>query len=205
MCLEASDEKRPVFEVDPNHMTRIIPAPISADDKGYTWEDMMGIFDQTPFPESKFSLWNSAHYYTDEDRKRALKPALDSYSHYLSNPFCSQDIKRMVSCIMSELLSFPEKSDATGIFMMLAQNGGGCNVQKEFGIRSVHADLMDSMMAHVKANSVETRILHLLKKTRYALSEEVAVRICKSKEVTSLTILWNCILSITLLKLYLEH
>jgi hypothetical protein len=45
----------------------------------------------------------------------------------------------------------------------------------------VYADMMDSMMDHMKANSIETRILNILKKTRYALSEQVAINIYRAQ------------------------
>jgi hypothetical protein len=174
VCLDESEEKKVFFEIDPTHMTKHIPAPINVDDKGHKWSNLMLIYERSEMLQTTFDVWQGQFR-----GKKDLKHNLESYSTYLENEDskCSQEVKKMVSCIVYELETFPEKYDATGIFIMLAQNGGVCNVQKEFGIRTVYADMMDSMMDHMKENSVETRVLNLLKKTRYALSEQVAVEI----------------------------
>jgi hypothetical protein len=178
VCLDESEEKMSFFEVCPAHMTKEIPAPITVTDKGHTWADLMKLFDETEFSKEISELWGRVHTQV----KQSMKQPLESYLHYLqSDPKCSSDVKKMVSCIVYELQTFPEKYDAAGVLLMLAQNGGVCNVQKEFGIRSVYAGMMDSMMDHMKANSVETRILNILKKTRYVISEQVAVSIYRAK------------------------
>jgi hypothetical protein len=163
------------FEINPLHMTRNIPPPLTAKQtKGYSWKDILKVFEVTEIDDSAFDMWKG---YEEEDlfgTRAEMKSRLETYTQYLSSSKGAPDVKNKASCIAFELKNYPEKYDAVGILMALAQNGGVCNVQKEIGIRSVYASMMDSMMAHTTENSVETKVLTLLKKNRLALSELVA-------------------------------
>jgi hypothetical protein len=110
VCLDESEETMNFFEVHPAHMTKEIPAPISITDKRYTWADLMSFFVKSELSTNILNPWEYA-----EHQAQHILPALQSYVDYLeSDKQCSEDVKKMVSCIVYELQTFPEKYNAPG-------------------------------------------------------------------------------------------
>jgi hypothetical protein len=171
-----NEEKVSFFEVNPAHMTKTVAAPLTVKQtEGCSWNDILEIFAKTDISAEAFQLWKGYQEGHLFNSKAEVKGRLDTYTYYLTSDLrCAGDVKNMANCIAYEMKNFPEKYDAAGILMALGQNGGVCNVQKEIGIRMVYAAMMDSMMEHMKENSVETKVLSLLKKNRFVLSELVA-------------------------------
>jgi hypothetical protein len=157
------------------HILKAVAAPLTVKQtEGCSWNDILEIFAKTDIPNEAFDLWKGyieRHLFTT---KADVKRNLETYRQYVIESKTPADVKNMVSCIAFEIKNFSEKYDIVGILMALAQNGGVCNVQKEIGIRTVYAAMMDSMMEHMKEKSIETKVLTLLKKSRFVLSGLVA-------------------------------
>eukprot|EP00475_Leptophrys_vorax_P005903 TRINITY_DN1357_c0_g1_i1.p1 TRINITY_DN1357_c0_g1~~TRINITY_DN1357_c0_g1_i1.p1 ORF type:complete len:416 (+),score=105.79 TRINITY_DN1357_c0_g1_i1:62-1309(+) len=164
------------FEIEEKHMMTAIPAPLTAKEtKGCSFTDIMEIFEKTSFSKDAFSLWRGYYEGLLFQCKEDVRSKLSSYAPYLKSSQCPQDIMNMMNCIAYEMKHNPDKYDAVGILMALAQNGGVCSVQRGIGIRAVYAAMIDSMMDHMKHNSVETKVLSLLRKCRFVLAEQVAM------------------------------
>jgi len=87
----------------------------------------------------------------------------------------------MAKFIQYEFTNHSENYDVFGILLALAQNGNACNVQKEIGVRMVYAAMMDNCFEHMRAESLETRLLTILRQSREAYAErtaEVAIKEC---------------------------
>jgi len=163
-------------------MTKAIPAPLTAQEtEGYSFANVLEVCQATTFSEEILSLWKGWMEANLFSSKAEVQRKLTGYPDYLKSEKCAAEVKNMVSSIAFELVKFPEKYDAAGVMIALAQNGGTCHVQMEIGIRTVYAAMMDSLMEHMKANAVETKILSLLRKNRLGLSEKVAYTLCKEK------------------------
>eukprot|EP00475_Leptophrys_vorax_P044435 TRINITY_DN889_c0_g2_i12.p1 TRINITY_DN889_c0_g2~~TRINITY_DN889_c0_g2_i12.p1 ORF type:complete len:370 (-),score=95.75 TRINITY_DN889_c0_g2_i12:61-1170(-) len=178
------ENKVSFFVLDEDHIKKAVQMPLSAEETaGCTYQDILDIHNKTTYPTEVFEMWRG--YMESQSHissKEAVLAQLRHYSDYLNNAErSSATVRAMVSCIAYELKSFPEKYDAVGIMMALAQNGGVCDVQKEIGIRAVYAAMTDSMMQHMKSNALETKVLTLLKKQRVVVSEEVVKDICIKK------------------------
>jgi hypothetical protein len=174
------EQKVSLFKVNPEHMTRAIAAPVAVEEtQGHSFLDIMVIFEKTEFTTELLDLWKGWQEGNLFSSKDSVRTRLSTYSSYLEASKTADEVKNMANAIAYELVKFPEKYDAAGIMIALAQNGGVCNVQKEIGVRTVYAAMMDSMMEHMNANAIETKVLSLLKKNRFALSESVAYKLCK--------------------------
>eukprot|EP00475_Leptophrys_vorax_P044432 TRINITY_DN889_c0_g1_i9.p1 TRINITY_DN889_c0_g1~~TRINITY_DN889_c0_g1_i9.p1 ORF type:complete len:399 (+),score=95.61 TRINITY_DN889_c0_g1_i9:52-1197(+) len=172
------------FAVDETHMKKTVEMPLSASEtEGCSFQDIIEVHKNTEYPTEVFTMWAGYQEYSQAlHSKESVSTYLEFYNDYLSSTGkASETVRAMVSCIAYELKSFPEKYDAVGIMMALAQNGGVCDVQKEIGIRAVYAAMTDSMMQHMKSNALETKVLTLLKKQRVVVSEEVVKDICIKK------------------------
>jgi hypothetical protein len=166
-----------LFQINTKHFGKPIAPPLTIKQtEGCSFANILEIFERTEIGVDVLEMWKGYAEMQLFSSKDDVQSKLETYTHYLAN--VSEDIVQMVAAIAYDLVTFPEKYDAAGVCMALAQNGGVCNVQKEIGIRAVYADMMNSMMEHMQASSVETKVLTLLKRNRLALSELVAMEYC---------------------------
>eukprot|EP00475_Leptophrys_vorax_P030379 TRINITY_DN4545_c0_g1_i6.p1 TRINITY_DN4545_c0_g1~~TRINITY_DN4545_c0_g1_i6.p1 ORF type:complete len:428 (-),score=98.63 TRINITY_DN4545_c0_g1_i6:168-1382(-) len=166
------ESKEQCFQINWKHVDVPIAAPLAVKQvEARSFADIIRVAKKTTIPKEVADVWGG-YGFSDS--------YLDCYLPYLESNQSSLEVKNMVSCIAHELVNSQKQYDVPSILAALSAHGGVCNVQKEIGIRMVYAGMMDSMMEHMKANSLETRVLNILKRARVALSEEVAIEICKS-------------------------
>jgi len=166
------------FIIEQNHMISSIPCPIKADVlSSYELEAFDILISDAIFEQQYFDLWvgySGSKIFNSESDVRYR------YSTYLSYLKTSpEEVQNIAKCIVHELKTYPEKYDLTSIVMALAQNGGICAVQKEVGLRMVYASMTDSILQHINAESIETKVLLLLKNLRETLTERAAEKILR--------------------------
>jgi len=108
-----------------------------------------------------------------------IKYRFSTYLSYIRT--AAEDVQNITKSIIHEIKSYPDKYDVPSIILALAQNGGVCNVQKEVGLRMVYASMTDSILQHVNSESIETKILIILRNLRETLCEKTAEKVIRQK------------------------
>jgi hypothetical protein len=161
-------------------MTRTIESPISAEvlDQ-YKLEDFDSLLQGVNFPSELLALWVGYSGETLFSSGEAVTWRFSTYRSYILS--AADDVKNIARSIIHEIKTYPDKYDIPSILLALAQNGGVCNVQKEVGLRMVYASMTDSMLQHVNASSIETKILMMLRYLRETLSERTAEKVVRKR------------------------
>eukprot|EP00475_Leptophrys_vorax_P007564 TRINITY_DN14794_c1_g1_i3.p1 TRINITY_DN14794_c1_g1~~TRINITY_DN14794_c1_g1_i3.p1 ORF type:complete len:356 (-),score=82.18 TRINITY_DN14794_c1_g1_i3:84-1151(-) len=169
MLLELGESSQSLFKVNQQHVKKDVPMPLSASEiKKYSFADLLSIHEETTYSDETLSMWGR------RSSKATIRHRLAHYTDYLNNTQRSSEaVRSMISCIVHELKSSPEKCDVAGILLALGMHASMCDVQKEIGIRTVFAAMTDSMMHHMKANALDSKVLMLLKRDRSIVTEMV--------------------------------
>jgi len=122
------------------------------------------------FSEDLLALWvdysGNRLFRTEDD----VKYRFSTYLPYIKT--AAEDVQNITKSIIHEIKTYTDKYDVPSIILALAQNGGVCNVQKEVGLRMVYASMTDSILQHINSESIETKILIILRNLRETLSEK---------------------------------
>jgi len=168
------------FKVVADHMTKTIESPISAQILGeYKITDWDTLIQGVSFPNELLALW--VGYCGDRlfNSAEDVKYRFLTYQSYIQN--APEDVKNIARSIIHEIKTYADKYDIPSILLALAQNGGVCNVQKEVGLRMVYASMTDSMLQHITSESIETKILIMLRNLRETYAERTAEKFVRQK------------------------
>jgi hypothetical protein len=161
-------------------MVKPIESPISAQVLGgYKIEEFETLNQGLLFSEDLLALWvdysGNRLFRTEDD----VKYRFSTYLPYIKT--AAEDVQNITKSIIHEIKTYTDKYDVPSIILALAQNGGVCNVQKEVGLRMVYASMTDSILQHINSESIETKILIILRNLRETLSEKTAEKIIRQK------------------------
>jgi len=168
------------FKVHNDHMTRTIEPPISPQVLStYPIEVFDSLILNVKFPEDVLALWVG---YSGERLFQSENDVQYRFCTYLPwLKVAPDEIQNIAKSIIYEIKTHGDKYDIPSILLALAQNGGVCAIQKEVGLRMVYASMTDSILQHVNSESIETKILLMLRNLRETLTEQTAQNIIKAR------------------------
>jgi len=168
------------FKVFHDHMTRTIEPPISPQELSTCpIEAFDTLINNVTFPDEVLALWVG---YSGERLFQSHADVQYRFCTYL--PYirvAPEEIQNIAKSIIYEIKTHPDKYDIPSVLLALAQNGGVCNIQKEVGLRMVYASMTDTILQHVNSESIETKVLLMLRNLRETLSEKTAEKIIKAR------------------------